>query len=181
MSLDRMLALAGFNKNKELVDALTESKRQLTAAHDLAITQAKQGVPLDEGFFTGLRAALATAVTAGAKVTKSVARKAAELADNVKTIYQDEKAKLELKELLKGMVKLAGDFEELEKKAPTILKKDERVREVTKVFRDALETMANDLRARALPPEKVDPTMAESEVIELIDQFLAETQPTKDA
>ena len=177
MSLDRMLTLAGFDKKQADINALLESKRLLVEAHDLAIAQVKAGQQLDEGFFTGLRAAMAAAGNITGKVSKSIARKAAALADNIKTIYQDEKAKVELKELLKAMAKIAGDFEEVEKKAPTILKKDERVREVVKVFRDALETMQYDLQARALPPEKVEPTMAESETKALLDEFLAETQP----
>jgi hypothetical protein len=176
MSLDRMLTLAGFDKKKADINALQESKRQLIGAHDLAISQVRNGHQIDEGFFTGLRAALAAAGNITGKVSKSIARKAAELADNVKSIYQDEKAKLELKELLKAMAKIAGDFEEVEKKAPTILKKDERVREVVKVFRDALETMQYDLQARAVPPEKADPNMSESETKALLDEFLAETQ-----
>lgn len=173
-----MLELAGFNGQRESVKALEESKRIIIAAHDEAIRQAKMGMQVDEGLFTGLRAALATAATSSAKVAKSIARKASELSDAVKKIYQDEKCKLELKELLKGMATVAGHFEKVEKEAPTLLKKDERVREIVKVFRDALETMQRELQARAIPPEKLDPAMTESEVQELLRAFLTEgTEP----
>lgn len=175
MSLDRMLTLAGFDKKQELIVSLKESKRQLVEAHDRAIRQAESGVPLDEGLFTGLRAALATVATASSKASKSVARKAAELGDNVKKLYLDEKAKIELKSMLKGMVGIAAAFEKLEKDAPTIIKKDERVREIVKVFRDAMETMMKDLQARALPPDRVEPELGESEVQKMLDSFLAET------
>ena len=176
MSLNRMLELAGFNKQQELINALKESKRQLIEAHDLAIKQTERGIQLDEGLFTGLRAALATVATASSKASKSVARKAAELGDNIKKLYLDEKCKIELKGMLKGMVGIAAAFEKLEKEAPTIVKKDERVREIVKVFRDAMETMMKDLQARALPPDRVEPEMTESAVKELLDEFLAEVE-----
>lgn len=172
MTIDRMLTLAGFNPQRDTVQALEESKRILVEAHDRAIEQAKNGLPLDEGLFTGLRAAVAAAASVSGKVAKSVARKAAELSDNVRKIYQDEKAKLELKELLKGMGALATSFEALEKKAPTLLKKDERVREIVKVFRDAMDTMLRELQARAVPPERVEPELAEAQVMEMIKAFL---------
>lgn len=174
MSLDRMLTLAGFDKKADAIAALKESKRQLVEAHDAAIKQVERGVPVDEGLMTGLRAALATVASGSIKATKSIARKASELSDNVKKLYQDEKCKIELKNMLKGMVELAGQFEKLEKDAPTILKKDERVREIVKVFRDAMDTMRSDLQARALPPDRVEPALGESEVKALLAAFLAE-------
>lgn len=181
MSLDRMLTLAGFDKKAEAIAALKESKRQLIEAHDQAIRQVERGVQVDEGLMTGLRAALATVATGSVKATKSIARKAAELSDNVKKLYQNEKCKIELKNMLKGMVELAGQFEKLEKDAPTILRKDERVREIVKVFRDAMDTMRADLQARALPPDRVEPTLGESEVQALLDEFLAEDADVTDA
>lgn len=174
MSLDRMLTLAGFNKKADIINALQESKRQLVDAHDTAIKQAERGIQVDEGLMTGLRAALATISSGSVKATKSIARKALELSDNVKKLYQDEKCKIELKNMLKGMVALAGEFEKLEKEAPTILRKDERVREIVKVFRDAMDTMKADLQARALPPDRVEPTLGESEVQAMLDEFLTE-------
>lgn len=172
--LNRFRVLAGHNPRQDSINALRESKRQLAEAHDRAIKQVENGYPLDEGLMTGLRAALATVASGSAAVTKSIARKASELGDNVKKLYQDEKAKIELKNLLKGVTELAGKFEALEKEAPTLLKKDERVREIMKVFRDAMETLASDLKARAVPPDRVAPTLGESEVEELIAAFLAE-------
>lgn len=177
MSLDRMLTLAGFNKRQETITALKQSKAQLSEAHDMAIKQAEKGLPIDEGLMTGLRAAIATAAQGAAKVTKSVARKAADLSDGVKKMYIDNKAKLELQAMLKGMITIAASFEKLEKDAPTIIKKDERVREIVKVFRDAMETMVGELKARSLPPEKVDPNMTEAEVLELLASFLREDEP----
>lgn len=173
-----MLTLAGFDKKADTINALKESKRQLIDAHDAAIKQVERGIPVDEGLMTGLRAALATVASGSIKATKSIARKASELSDNVKKLYQDEKCKVELKDMLKGMVTLADAFEKLEKNAPTILKKDERVREIVKVFRDAMDTMQADLQARALPPDRVEPTLGESEVQALLDAFLAEDTVT---
>lgn len=180
MSLDRMLTLAGFDKKAEAIAALKESKRQLVEAHDAAIKQVERGVPVDEGLMTGLRAALATVASGSVKATKSIARKAMGLSDNIKKLYQDEKCKVELKNMLKGMVTLADAFEKLEKDAPTILKKDERVREIVKVFRDAMDTMKQDLQARALPPDRVEPALGESEVQAMLDEFLAEAKDETD-
>lgn len=174
--LNRFRVLAGHNPRQDSINALKESKRQLIEAHDRAIKQVENGYQVDEGLMTGLRAALATVASGSVKATKSIARKAAELGDNVKKLYQDEKAKIELKNMLKGMVALAGKFEELEKDAPTLLKKDERVREIVKVFRDAMQTMMTELQARAVPPDRVAPTLGESEVKELIVAFLAEDE-----
>ena len=176
-----MLTLAGFDKKAESIAALKESKRQLVEAHDTAIKQVERGVPVDEGLMTGLRAALATVANGTVKATKSIARKAMDLSDNVKKLYQDEKCKIELKEMLKGMVALADGFEKLEKAAPTILKKDERVREIVKVFRDAMDTMHSDLSARALPADRVEPALGESEVKAMLDEFLAEMSSSVDA
>lgn len=174
--LNRFRVLAGHNPRQDSINALKESKRQLIEAHDRAIKQVENGYPLDEGLMTGLRAALATVASGTVKASKSIARKASELAEPIKKLYLDEKAKIELKGLLKGMVSLAGEFEKLEKEAPTLLKKDERVREIVKVFRDAMETMMTELQARALPPDRVAPTLGESEVKAILDEFLAEAQ-----
>lgn len=172
--INRFRTLAGFNPRQDTIDALKESKRQLIEAHDRAIKQVENGQPLDEGLMTGLRAALATVASGSVKATKSIARRASELGDNIKKLYLDEKCKIELKDMLKGMVTLAGQFETLEKKAPTLLKKDERVREIVKVFRDAMQTMMSELQARALPPDRVEPTLSEAEAMQLIELFLAE-------
>lgn len=176
MSLDRMLVLAGFNKKQATINALKESKQQLVDAHDLAIKQVEKGVPLDEGLMDGIRAALATVAVGTGKVSKSIAKKAADLADGVKAIYQDEKAKIELKNLFKSMGEIAAKLETIEKDSPNILKKDERVREVMKVFRDAMEVVTVEMKARALPSDKIDPNMTESEATALIDSFLAEEE-----
>jgi hypothetical protein len=175
MSLDRMLTLAGFDKKQETINALKASKKQLVEAHDNAIKQAEKGLPIDEGLMTGLRAALATVASGTVKATKSLAKQAVELGDNIK-------AKIELKDMLKGMVGIAGSFETLEKKAPTIIKKDERVREIVKVFRDAMETMMKELEKRSIAPTltaEVAESMTESEIKALLEQFLAEDPKTE--
>jgi hypothetical protein len=177
-----MLTLAGFDKKQETINALKASKKQLVEAHDNAIKQAEKGLPIDEGLMTGLRAALATVASGTVKATKSLAKQAVELGDNIKKMYTDEKAKIELKDMLKGMVGIAGSFETLEKKAPTIIKKDERVREIVKVFRDAMETMMKELEKRSIAPTltaEVAESMTESEIKALLEQFLAEDPKTE--
>ena len=170
----RLRELAGFNDRQAQIDALKESRVQLLAAHDLAISQAEKGLQIDEGFFSGMKAAFATALTGSKMASKAVAKRAAALSDNVKKIYLNEKAKIELKNLITGVKDIAGRFEKLEKDVPTLLAKDERVSEIVKVFADALETLENELVARAIPPEKVDPTMSEETIHELLQQFLSE-------
>lgn len=176
MSLDRMLTLAGFDKKQDALSALKLSKSQLVEAHDLAIKQVERGLPVDEGLLTGLRAALATVASGSVKATKSLARKAAELGDNVRKLYLDEKAKIELKNLLKGMLPIAAAFEKLEKDSPTIIKKDERVREIIKVFRDAMDTMVRELKVRSVPESEVTEALTDARIDELVEALLRDEE-----
>ena len=181
LSQSRLRELAGFNAQQDQINNLKESRIQLLAAHDLAIAQAEKGLQIDEGFFTGMAAAFNTALSGTKMASKAVVKKAAALSDKVKTIYMDEKAKIELKNLVKGVKGIAGTFEKLEKEISTLLSKDQRIAEIVKVFADALNTLEYELVARMIP-EKIDPTLGEDAIKKLVDDLLSEVKaPTGNA
>jgi hypothetical protein len=157
--LNRLLQLSGIDSEKQrTLKAINEAKRELLAQLDHAAVQTQAGHQLDEGFFDGLRASLGTIMTVTGKAGEKALKAASAMKDSIKAIYDDEKAKVELKNLTKALQGLSVSIENLGKEAPTILKKDADLAELMKVFVDCAKRTALEVAKRA-QLEKVEPTM----------------------
>jgi hypothetical protein len=146
--INRILALAGMSPKKDLLKELKTARDELTSAHNQVIKQVEAGVQLDEGLFASLKAALATATQVGASGAKAAADKARKLAEPIKQLYLDNKAREELKVLTHTLADVISAFEKAETKATTILKRDAEVASEVKLFKDLLQKTLESFAAR---------------------------------
>lgn len=175
-NLSRMQTLAGLSATDTVIAELKASKKSLDDAHDLAIKQAAAGNRIDEGLWKAMLAGLATAGQATLMGTKAVAAKAAKLAEPIKQLYLDNKAKLELKALLSGATDASKAFEEMESEAPTLLKRDADVKTAMEAFKSAMQSFIGTLTVRgaAIQANEAKVIIDETNVSKLFEEFLGE-------
>lgn len=175
-NLSRMQTLAGLSATDQVIAELKASKQRLGEAHDLAIKQAAAGNRIDENLWQKLVAALSTAGQATVMGTKAIAAKAAKLAEPIKQLYLDNKAKLELKALLAGTEDAAKAFEEMADEAPTLLKRDAEVKTAMEAFKAQMQAFISMLTTRgaAIQANESQVNIDETNVTALFEQFLGE-------
>ena len=146
--INRMLTLAGMNPKKVLVTELKTARDALTEAHDVMIAQIEAGAQIDEGLFGALKAALQTAAQVGAKGAKVAVEKAKKLAEPVKELYLDNKARIELKAMTKSIATVIASFEKIEGESKTILARDRDLYSEIALFKDLLKRTLDSMAAR---------------------------------
>jgi hypothetical protein len=148
MDTTRLKQLSGVHPQRAVLEELRADRQQIVAAYDQVIREVEQGKQLDEGLFTSLKATLATVGQLGAAGAKKVKDAAKKIADDVKEIYLDNKAREELTQLVKNMKKVGAEFEKMEKDSVNIIQRDEEIREAMKIFMNLFKKTAELLAAR---------------------------------
>lgn len=153
MDHNRLKELAGRANNQNTIDQLIIEKALIVKQYDEAIAALKDQRTVNEGLFSTLSAAVGTVAKIGKKGAEAVAGKVRQVSGAVKEIYLDQKAKAELKELTSGMKEAISDFAELEKKVPTLLKRDKEVADALTVFKDLFNKTLEIIGSRAAVTE----------------------------
>lgn len=148
MNQDRLKQLSGLHPNHQLITSLKEERTKMIEAYDALIQYAEKNQQLDEGIFTTLKATLATIGQLGAAGASKAVESAKKLGADVKEVYLDAKAKAELQSLIKNTKNIIVDFEDLEKGASTILKRDAEVRTEMELFMKLFRKFLASLEAR---------------------------------
>jgi hypothetical protein len=143
-----MKSLSGLNPRQDAIKRLDEDLKRITAEFASATSLLERGMKLDENLFAALRAALATAGTMNKSGVEYIKNSVKKLGRDVRELYLDKKAQGELLTLLKGLKKALGDFEALEKDAPTIIKRDAEVAKEMEYFSQVFSHMIHTLGAR---------------------------------
>ena len=162
--ITRLKALAGQNANQESLKQLSADLKAVNENFDTAVDALLNGRQLDEGLLDALHAALQTAGqigkagvksagSAGLQAAKRAAAKAKKVSASVKTLYLDNKAQVELKKLLMGLGKLIQQFEDMQKKAPTIVSRDPDVAKELKHFDATFKSLIDTLSSRLVIKE----------------------------
>jgi myosin heavy subunit len=146
--INRMLMLAGMNPKRVLISELKAARDELNNAHDQLIRQIETGAQIDEGLFSALKAALQTAGQVGTASAKAAVEKARKLAEPVKQMYLDNKARDELKSMTKALGDVVNTFQKIEDDSKTILSRDKEVAAEIKLFKDLLLKTIETLAAR---------------------------------
>lgn len=173
--LTRIRELAGLSTTDMVVAELEASRISINEAHNAAIKQAKAGLRIDEGLFSTLVAALSTAGQASLLGTKAIVDKAKKLAEPIKQLYLDNKAKAELKELVHKTEEVAKNFEEMEKEASTIIKRDKDIATSIGAFKAALQDFIGKLTPRGAVVQAAESQVqiTELNITELFEEFYA--------
>ena len=166
MDAQRLKELSGMHPNYQQLKALREDRQKMIDAYDEIIREVEKGQQLDEGLFDTLRASVATLGQMGAKGAKAVIDKTKQLskeaADKIKTIYTDEKAKIELENMIKNMKSLGDVLYKMAKDSDNILKKDPEVKKVMMTFDNLFQVTVKELQTRLALAKgqapKVEPT-----------------------
>jgi soluble cytochrome b562 len=158
-----------------VIDGLRASKQKLDEQFNAALEAAKNGRQIDEGFFTSLKAAFSTAGQLAASGANKVSDAAKKMAANVKAIYQDAKAKAELKELVKGLQEAVNQFDKLANNAPTIMKRDAEVSKEMALFRELFNKLIETLGARMTVTEGISVDDLEA-IKQLLEQLKEKNQ-----
>lgn len=160
--LERIKQLSGMHPQRALLEELKADRSATLAAYDQLIRDVEQGHQLDEGLFTNLKATLASVGQLGAIGAKRISDAARKVASDVKEVYLDQKAKIELENLTKKLKSTLSDFETMEKDASTIIKRDPEVRQemvlFKKVFEKLLETLGTRTMLAKQGGKRVEPT-----------------------
>jgi myosin heavy subunit len=146
--INRMLKIAGVNPKRVLINELKAARDELNNAHDQLIHQIEAGVQIDEGLFSALKTALQTASQVGTTSAKAAVEKARKLAEPVKQMYLDNKARDELKSMTKALGDVVNTFQKVEDDSKTILSRDKEVASEIKLFKDLLLKTIESLAAR---------------------------------
>lgn len=174
-NLTRIRELAGLSTTEQVISELESSRQAITEAHNSAIKQAKAGLRIDEGLFSTLIAALSTAGQASLLGTKAIVDKAKKLAEPIKQLYLDNKAKAELKELATKTEEVAKNFEEMEKEASTLIKRDKDIATSINAFKAALQDFIGKLTVRGSVVQATESQVqiTELNVSQLFEEFYA--------
>lgn len=167
MDTQRLKELSGMHPQYKRLQELRADRQAMIAAYDQLIRDVEQGQQLDEGLFDTLRATLATVGQLGAKGAKAAIDKtkqiSKEVADKVKSIYVDEKSKIELENMIKNMKVIGEQLMKMGKDSGTIIKKDPEVLKAMETFDNLFKTTVGILESRLAlakgQKEKVEPTV----------------------
>lgn len=156
MSMNRIMTLAGKNPRQELLDKLTADRARVDESYSNTISRVKNGQQIDEGIFAALKNAFGTAAELGKMGADKVKEKASKLAASVKEVYKTAKARAELKNLVAGLKKIIGEFEELSTESPTIIKADAEVKKELDLFKDVFANTIATLSSRMAVQEGIE-------------------------
>ena len=148
MDIQRLKALSGYNPKQQKINDLKAEHARVNKLYEQLIRDLEQHRQIDEGLFDGIRAAFSTVGAIGAKGAKVVSDKVKKVGSDVKEIYLDQKAKIELKGLAKNLAKASDDFAKAEASAKTIIDRDKEVAKIMTIFKDAFKTTVDMINAR---------------------------------
>src|ERR1035437_9385453 len=144
----RLQQLSGLHPQRAILEQLKADREKVIAAYDQLINDTQQGKQLDEGLFTNLKATLATLGHLTGAGIRKVSDAAKKIGADIKEVYLDNKAKVELELLVKNIKKVITDFEGIEKDAATIIKRDPEVAKEMELFSTLLNKLLNTLSVR---------------------------------
>ena len=147
--LSRLSSLAGLNPHRAIVQRLEAERLELNEAIELLKRNAAAGVKLDEGLFTSLKAMVGTLGAGGRAAGRAVQSVAKNVSFKIREIYQDQKAKAELLELVKTLQVTGEAWAKSASDANTIVSKDPEVKAILTNLDSALKEAHALLAQRA--------------------------------
>lgn len=144
---NRLQALSGKNPAQEKLNALKNDRTKIDEAYTIAFDAVKNDRQIDEGLWDNLTAALGTVSQVGKIGSQAAVDAAKKVSAQVKTIYQDKKAQIELKNLVNTMRKILPMLGNMQDKSPTIMKLDKMVAKefdiMYQIFTKTIQSLAS--------------------------------------